>query len=243
MTYFFALVGFTDAFVCTVIANALSIGGTIVAFPLVKYIDRRPLMIGGAFVCAFCMLAFAIVAEAAPKSNAAAKCIIAFICIFNFSYSATWGSLGPVIMGEVPSNKLRSKTVALAASASFFVSLIVITTIPYLIGASYANLGTRVGFIFGGLTVLVFIGVVIFLPETKDRTLEEIDEMFINVSVDSVWDVWTLLTRPQHVPSRDFKNYVCTRRVHGYDLNVNSEKLVTTHVDDIAEAYHEVQKV
>ncbi|KAM0269835.1 hypothetical protein ACHAQH_009637 [Verticillium albo-atrum] len=227
ITYFFALVGFTNAFVCTVIVNAISIVGSLVAFPLVKHIGRRPLMIAGAFVSAFCMLGFATVAEGAPNSDAAAKCIIVFICIFSFAYSATWGALGPAIIGEVPSNSLRSKTIAIAASASFSVSLIVITTIPYLIGASYADLGTRVGFIFGGLTVLVFIGVIIYLPETKDRTLEEIDEMFIN-----------------RVPTWDFKDYVCTGQLHGHSLDFETDKPVATHVDeDAGGADDKAQKV
>jgi SP family sugar:H+ symporter-like MFS transporter len=199
MTYFFSLVGFTDAFVVSVIANAVAIGGTVAAFPIVKYLGRRRTMIVGAFINAFCMLAFASISDAHPGSTAAAKCLIAFICIFSFTYSATWGSIGPIVIGEVPSNRLRSKTISIALTLSFLMALIVITSIPYLIGPAYLNLGTKVGFIFGGLTVLVWIGTMLYLPETKDRTLEEIDEMFLNVSS----------------PLR-----VCDCRVRGANLNI-----------------------
>jgi MFS transporter, SP family, sugar:H+ symporter len=183
MTYFFALVGFTDAFIVSVITNAVAIAGTFAAFPIVRYCGRRRTMITGAFVNSFCLLAFASINEAHPGSPAAAKCLIAFICIFSFTYSATWGSIGPIVIGEVPSNARRSKTVSIALGASFLVALTVITSIPYLIGPTYLNLGTKIGFVFGGLTVLVTIGTIFFLPETRDRTLEEIDEMFLNVSL------------------------------------------------------------
>lgn len=188
MTYFFALVGFTDAFIVSVITNAVAIAGTFVAFPIVRYCGRRRTMITGAFINSFCLLAFASINEAYPGSPAAAKCLIAFICIFSFTYSATWGSIGPIVIGEVPSNARRSKTVSIALGASFLVALTVITSIPYLIGPTYLNLGTKIGFVFGGLTVLVTIGTVFFLPETRDRTLEEIDEMFLNVSIPGLPD-------------------------------------------------------
>jgi len=42
------------------------------------------------------------------------------------------------------------------------------------------------GFIFGGITTLGTILVYLYLPETKDRTLEEIDEMFLNVSFNGL---------------------------------------------------------
>lgn len=61
--------------------------------------------------------------------------------------------------------------------------MLVICGTPYLISTQYANLGTKVGFIFGGLTVPLFLFVVFCVPETKGRTLEEIDEMFLNVSL------------------------------------------------------------
>lgn len=44
--------------------------------------------------------------------------------------------------------------------------------------APYADLGSKVGFIYGGLSVLGFVFAFFFLPEVKNRSLEEIDSMF-----------------------------------------------------------------
>lgn len=51
-------------------------------------------------------------------------------------------------------------------------------TTPYLIGAAYANLGAKLGYIYGGINELVVVGVFFLLPELKGRSLEEIDQLF-----------------------------------------------------------------
>ena len=140
-------------------------------------------MVGGSVICGLSMLVFAIVGVAAPKSSAAAKCLAGFVCIYIFAYGASLGPVMSVIIGETPSTRLRSRTIAIATSASWTSDVLIVCGMPYLISADYANLGTKVGFIFGALEVLIIIYMILFLPEMKDRTLEEIDEMFMNVSL------------------------------------------------------------
>lgn len=204
----------------------------------VKYVGRRPLLITGCAVNAFCMLAFASIAEAAPNSRAASKCLIAFICIFCFTFAATWGPVCPILIGEVGSNRLRTKTVAIGMASNWILCLAVLTSLPYLLDAQYANLGTKVGFIFGSLTTVLLVLVVFFLPETKDRSLEEIDEMFINVSLllsprnilqASFTDKFNL----QAVPTREFKNYVCTGQAAGYDVRDVLKKVDITEIEKV----------
>jgi hypothetical protein len=131
------------------------------------------------------MFAFAIIGVATPGTHAAAKSLVAFVCIFNFSYGASWGPVAFVLIGELPSTKLRSKTLALATSVGWSFNVLLSVGMPYLLSDAYVMLGTKVGFIFGGTELLAFVFAFFFLPETKDRTLEEIDEMFMNVSVFS----------------------------------------------------------
>lgn len=49
---------------------------------------------------------------------------------------------------------------------------------PYLINATYANLGGKLGYIYGVINVLVVICVFFFIPELKGRSLEEVDQLF-----------------------------------------------------------------
>lgn len=49
---------------------------------------------------------------------------------------------------------------------------------PYLLNAPYADLHSKVGFIFGSLAVLSLVFAYFFVPEMMGRSLEEINQMF-----------------------------------------------------------------
>jgi hypothetical protein len=49
---------------------------------------------------------------------------------------------------------------------------------PYLLNAPYADLGSRVGFIFGALAVCSFAFAYFCVPEMKGKSLEDINQLF-----------------------------------------------------------------
>lgn len=51
-------------------------------------------------------------------------------------------------------------------------------SLPYLLNAPYANLQSKVGFIYGGLSAVGVILGYFFLPELKGHSLEELEEMW-----------------------------------------------------------------
>jgi MFS transporter, SP family, sugar:H+ symporter len=55
---------------------------------------------------------------------------------------------------------------------------VVAFTLPYLQDTPGANLGSKVGFIYGSICFVALIWGYFFLPELKGRSLEELDEMF-----------------------------------------------------------------
>lgn len=66
-------------------------------------------------------------------------------------------------------------------------------TAPYFINPAALGWGPKYGYIWVPSALIAAVFVFWFLPETKGRSLEEIDEMF-----------------EAHVPSRKFRTYVCT---------------------------------
>ena len=52
--------------------------------------------------------------------------------------------------------------------------------LPYLFNPDQLDLGGKLGFIFGGLSVLCLVYLWFYQPETAGRTYEELDEMFVN---------------------------------------------------------------
>lgn len=51
-------------------------------------------------------------------------------------------------------------------------------TVPYLINPEHANLGGKLGYIYGGINIIMVVGVWFIVPELKNRSLEEVDQLF-----------------------------------------------------------------
>lgn len=116
--------------------------------------------------------------------------------------------------GEIPSQRLRSYTFGVAAAVGFAGAWLATFTAPYFInpdalgwGPEYgktnllacydeAFLTHTVGWIWGPSCFITVVWVYFYLPEIKNRTLEEIDEMF-----------------EAKLPARKFRKYVCVGRV------------------------------
>lgn len=181
-TYFFSISGVSNSFVVSIILQICQLAGIIAMFPSVRYIGRRTILLWGAALQAVCMFVFAAVGTADPGSTAAAQCLVAFTCLFGFVFTWSWGPVAWIVTSEVASNTLRSRTQGLATACTWVGTLVIQIVLPYLINTNAANLGAKVGFIFGPLSLLGFVWAYIYLPETKGRSLEELDEMFANVS-------------------------------------------------------------
>lgn len=70
--------------------------------------------------------------------------------------------------------------------------------LPYLFNPDKANLGAKVTFIFGGISVFSIVYLWYFQPESAGLSYETLDEVFIN-----------------RVPARKFKAYVKEKVLDG----------------------------
>lgn len=83
-----------------------------------------------------------------------------------------------IIVSETAALRVKEKTNLLACVISVLTTFVTSFTIPYLINAQYANLGAKVGFIYGAINIIMVLMVFFFIPELKGRTLEEVDQLF-----------------------------------------------------------------
>ncbi|KAM5372126.1 hypothetical protein ACJZ2D_007659 [Fusarium nematophilum] len=95
-----------------------------------------------------------------------------------FFFQLTIGTIGFTIVVEVPALRLRSRTQALANIALSVVQWVIGFTFPYLFNPDAANLGGKVGFIYGGVTFLGFLLGYMYIPETRKRSVDELDALF-----------------------------------------------------------------
>jgi MFS transporter, SP family, general alpha glucoside:H+ symporter len=100
-----------------------------------------------------------------------------------------------VINGEVSSTRLRSKTIALARGTYLIGNIINAAVAPYILNPTSGNWKGKTGFLTAGLTILSLIWAYFRLPETGQRTFEELDILFAE----------------KHMTARKFKKAVITR--------------------------------
>ncbi|KAJ5736478.1 uncharacterized protein N7483_001603 [Penicillium malachiteum] len=178
-TYFFEASGIENAFLITIVGALCQLAGLLFLYPSLSLMGRRTILLCGAVAEVVCWFIVAIVAVAAPGAPEAATCLVAFICLFSFFFTWSWGAVGWIVASEMCSNNLRSKAQSLGTVINWTMSLVVAAISPYLVNTSAANLGGKVGFIWGSLTLVGLIWTYFYLPETDRRSLEDLDEIFM----------------------------------------------------------------
>jgi hypothetical protein len=113
-------------------------------FPSLRYFGRRTIHLYGATFMTAAMLIVAVVGTAVPNNPVAAKILVAFICIWNFFYAWSWGSVGWIIAVEILSTVLRARTSDLATIMGWLSTLVINAVMLYLINPDDANLGMKV---------------------------------------------------------------------------------------------------
>ena len=102
------------------------------------------------------------------------------IPIFGCGFSLGWAPLSHVVAAEIPTGRLRDQTYAFGAVFNVVIQFAVSFSIPYLLNAPYANLGSKVGFIFGTTAFFATAFAWTCIPECKGKTLEQIDRLFLD---------------------------------------------------------------
>ncbi|KAF9220749.1 maltose permease [Gyrodon lividus] len=178
-TYFFELAGFADdnAFNLGVGVTAIGVVGNLLTFYTVNRFGRRSIFTWGMAACTVILLLIGFI-WIDSKNQSAKWTVSAFTIIYNFVYQTSIGPLGYVIFAEVSSAKLRSKTVGIGIWTNSLCAMVANIAIPYLVNPDEANLGGYVGFIFGGLAFAGTIWAWYFIPETKNRTVDELDLLY-----------------------------------------------------------------
>jgi hypothetical protein len=86
-----------------------------------------------------------------------------------------------VLPTEISTPSLREPTVAWSVFWSYVTAVITTFAVPQLLeahSATGAPLGAQTAFIFAGCVLVTLIGSYFYLPETKARTMVEVDEMY-----------------------------------------------------------------
>ncbi|KAI9930956.1 hypothetical protein MW887_010611 [Aspergillus wentii] len=179
-TYFFELAGFptSKAFDLGVGVTACGVVGTILSWTVVNSYGRRRIFLTGMISLTICLLMIGIL-DVIP-SAAAIWAQASFTIVYTLIYQSTIGVISFVLLGEVSSLRLRAKTTALATATQSALGIAMNVAVPYMVSPDSANMKGKVGFVFGGLSLLATSIAFFYIPELKGRTFAEIDMMFVN---------------------------------------------------------------
>jgi hypothetical protein len=144
---------------------------------VVRFGRRRVILMTGLAVCGCLQLIIAVVYDKLGRTKLTGDVLVALTCLYMMSYNGMISSYAWLAGGEIPSQRLRSYTFGLAAAVGFLFAWLTTFTAPYFINPASMNWGPKYGYIWAPSCAIAVLWVLIFLPETKGRTLEEIDEM------------------------------------------------------------------
>ena len=147
---------------------------TIIAITLIDKLGRKPLLIfstaGVTISLIFLGIAFLI-----PADNLRVALLLLGMFGFIISYAIGCGVVVWLAMSELLPTSIRSMGIAICLFCNSMLSSILATLFPVV----QEHIGySGLFFILAGFTLIYFIVAAFFLPETKGKTIEEIEEYF-----------------------------------------------------------------
>ena len=87
--------------------------------------------------------------------------------------------------GELFPLKVRAKSLSMTTATNWLLNFAIAYSTPYLVDEDHANLQSKVFFIWGCCCLVAFVFVWLMIYETKNLTLEQVDELY--EMVDKAW--------------------------------------------------------
>ncbi|CAG8059667.1 unnamed protein product [Penicillium salamii] len=143
---------------------------------IIEKVGRRPLMLFGAAGMAVSMAVLAgtnyRLTELNDKRAGIGQAI--FLFVFNTFFAIGWLGMTWLYPAEIVPLRIRAPTNALATSANWIFNFMVVMITP----VAFANIGYKTYVIFAVINACIFPFVYFFFPETRYRSLEEMDAIF-----------------------------------------------------------------
>ena len=166
--------GTNQIFLDIVVTGAINLIFTLAAIAVVDRVGRRPLMFLGC-----CGIGVShLLAGFAYKLGWHGKSVLVLTLCAIGCYAMTLAPLTWVLISEIFPNRLRAHGVSAAVSALWIASFALTYSFPF-INRGLGSAGTF--FSYGGICLLGAVFVYAWAPETKGRTLEEIEKQTLRV--------------------------------------------------------------
>ena len=166
--------GTNAALISTIFVGAIGVIGTVLGIYLLGKANRRPLLFIGFAGVAASDLILAILFTF-PDSTARSYLILVFIMLFVFFVQTFIGTLIWLVLSEIFPMAIRGYCMGIAVFFLWSINTVISYVFPYMI----TNIGSSGTFgIFAAINVVSLLFCIRFAPETRGRTLEELEDDF-----------------------------------------------------------------
>jgi SP family xylose:H+ symportor-like MFS transporter len=158
----------------TIVVGAVNLLFTVIAIVTVDRIGRRPLMIAGAVGMGVSLMAIG----AASWTQAIGGWLLVFVLGYIASFALSVGPVTWVILSEIFPTKLRGRALGIATFFLWTANFIVSQTFPMMDENDWLVERFHHGFpffVYAAFCVVLVWVVARFVPETKGRSLEQIE--------------------------------------------------------------------
>ncbi|KAL2869712.1 general substrate transporter [Aspergillus lucknowensis] len=167
-----------NPFQFSLMSSCINTFSCLVAIYITDRVGRRPILMTGSVLQIIWLFTMGGVGTVVNPTMAQTQVIVAATALSSASLCFSWDPLNYIVTTELPASRLRDKTQRVASIVNIATNFIFSFTTPYLLNAPYANLHSKVGFIFGSIACCSLVFAYFCVPEMKGRSLEEINTMF-----------------------------------------------------------------
>ncbi|MGH3272748.1 MAG: sugar porter family MFS transporter, partial [Streptosporangiaceae bacterium] len=166
--------GSSAALLANVVNGVVNVGMTIIAIRLLDRTGRRPLLLSGTMGMAAGMLILALtfLIGGDHLHGGTAYIAIAGLLIYTGSFAIGLGPVFWLLISEIYPVKIRGQAMSVATMANWGANFVVTVSFLTLLSA-LGNAGTF--FLFGGLSIVALAYFQRKVPETKNRSLQDIE--------------------------------------------------------------------
>ena len=155
----------------TVIIGILNLVSTLAAILVVDKAGRKPLLLVGSLGMGISLLSLSVLYHLGLQGGTGV--LIAILCYISF-FSLSLGPVIWVVVSEIFPNRIRSLGMSVAMIGLYVANILVTTSFPVMLTALS---GETTFFIFFVICICCFFYVMKYVPETKGKSLEELEEV------------------------------------------------------------------
>lgn len=152
----------------TVIVGAVNLLFTLVAIWVVDRVGRKPLLL---LASAGMGLSLAMLGRAFVQEDFAGRAVLFWVLAYVASFAVAMGPVVWVVMSEIFPTRIRGRAMSVATVCLWVSCYGVSLLFPYMLD----TLAGKTFYLYAAMCVAALLFVAGFVPETKGRTLEEIE--------------------------------------------------------------------